>query len=128
LTKASISYESGVARKLDQIPTILQKKIDQKKKLIGTDQQLVEALDEMKEDLMKEPHERHGYVSRDFREVWELLTDEVDELGIATENSGARKSKKNKQRSRQKRKRLSDGAGAVRENTVLGTPAPKRRK
>jgi len=99
LTKALISYESGVARKLDQIPSILQKKINQKKRLIGTDYQLVEALDEMKKDLMKEPHERHGYVPRDFREVWELSTDDEDHAVVegnrAVWSSGeARKSEK----------------------------------
>jgi len=66
---------------------------------MGTDQQLVEALDEMKEDLMKEPHERHGYVSQDFREAWELSTDDeghavVTEKPIAKKKGMTGKSKK----------------------------------
>jgi len=99
LTKALISYESGVARKLDQIPSTLQNKIDRKRRLTVTDQQLVEALDEMKEDLMKEPHERHGYIS-DFREAWELSTDDaghavVGETPSAWNKRDGRKSKQN---------------------------------
>jgi hypothetical protein len=75
-TKYLIPYKAGVKKKLDRIPRSLQKKIDQSKTLIGAEQQLIDALDEMRLDLAKEPHERHGSLSQAFREVWELSTDD----------------------------------------------------
>jgi hypothetical protein len=93
-----ISYEIGIKQKLDQINPVLQKKIDEHAKLSATEIQLIEALKEMKDDLVKEPHERRGYVPRDFREVWELSTDDegnavVGEKPIASSKKVVRASK-----------------------------------
>ena len=99
MTKNLISFEAGIKKKLDQIPPALQKKIDQGKKPTGVEGQFVDALTEMKEDLAKEPHERRGYLPQDFREVWNLSTDDeenavLEEKPIASKKGESAKPKK----------------------------------
>ena len=111
VTKNLIPYEAGIQKKIDQIPPALQTKIDQGKKPSGVEAALVNALREMKEDLAKVPHKRRGYLPPDFREVWELSTDdegkavlgeEAPKRKIDTDQSASppRKTKKQKKKGR----------------------------
>jgi hypothetical protein len=96
-------YEIGIKTKVDQIPAALQKKIDQGKKLKGIELQFIDALKEMKEDLAKEPHVRRGYLPQDFREVWELSSDNNGNAVVVD--------KPKEQTETQKRKKDADRTG-----------------
>ena len=83
------TYEWGVENNHHQLPTAIQKKIESGKKLSGDDYYLDLALQEMKEDIEKEPTERRrGHV--DFKEPYESLTlNDVDDLDLFTTQSSS---------------------------------------
>ena len=71
-TSKLISYDTGVKKGYDKLPKGIQKKLDEKKKLSSTQEQLVRGLTEMNEDAKLAPKERIGYMPKVFLEVYEV--------------------------------------------------------
>ena len=67
------SYENGVKKGYDKLPKNIQKKVDGSGKLTKADSNVIQRLEEMREDLKKEPKERRGKLD-DVREGYEMLS------------------------------------------------------
>jgi hypothetical protein len=77
-----VLYKDGVKRGLDQLSKAMQKKYDAangKKPLPPSLQQEIRALEEMKEDLDVEPHERRGRLAKSFPEDYDDESDEAED-------------------------------------------------
>jgi hypothetical protein len=98
-TKKLIKYETGVRTGHNEIPKAVQKKIDQGTKLPTTELMLVNGLEEMKKDLLKDPSDRCGFM-KPFQEAWEF--DEEDEDEIFEEDVSEKKPKAKKIKKRKK--------------------------
>lgn len=69
-TSDLVPYETAVEEKMDQIPARIVKKLDQGQRLNGDMKTIVEGLKEGKEELVKDPIDRSGWVGRDFTEEY----------------------------------------------------------
>ena len=67
--KSIIPYDEGVKRNMHKLPANIQEKIGRNRKLTKLEQQLYDALEEIKKDLIILPEKRW---ERDFYELYEL--------------------------------------------------------
>jgi predicted transcriptional regulator len=73
-----ISYENAVKKGYLKVPNWLQKKLDANQKITAAQDQLLRGLEEMREDLEKDPKDRRGRMPA-FIESWELDSEPEDE-------------------------------------------------
>lgn len=78
--KDLVTYQQGLDRGYFKPYAAVQQKVAEKKKLNKGEQDRLLAINELNEDLQKQPEERKRGVT-DFPEVWDLLTyDDIDDL------------------------------------------------
>jgi hypothetical protein len=130
-TNNLLSYEEGIKKGLGILPKAATKKLEKGEELTGKQLEQMHALDEMNDDLKKEPGKRFGYIPH-FREVYEIAPEEkqqkkskkkIDEVGgdMVEEDSGKVKPKV-------KSKGKTDEAGTGSTETSFEVSQPKKKQ
>ena len=73
-----VSYEKGLEKGTEKVPSGIQKKLDGNKKLTKTDKQIVKGLEQIAEDSQLEASERVAWLP-EWKEDWEGLEKEVED-------------------------------------------------
>lgn len=87
-SKKLIPYETAVKKELDHISDVTWQKYHDGKQLTPSQRFFIEGILELRSDLPKEPHERFGYMKRDFIEAYAITSDEEDFDLEANEEGG----------------------------------------
>ena len=108
-------YETAAKKGWDKLPITLQKKLDEEKPVPPSHSQLVEGLEEMREDLEKDPKDRTGWTGSDFIEAYAITTDEEDSVPNDQPPIATKKNSKAKNKSIRKKKETNKTSGKKRK-------------
>lgn len=87
-----ISYEDGCEKGCDKVPTKIQKKIDQGKRLTATEQYKINGLEQIKRDSLLQKEKRTPWLF-EFEEDYDEYIDQLEELSSEEEDSTKKQKK-----------------------------------